>query len=1061
MKGSSVKAYVSEGNYQLLKKNHPHVLDQLEAMNPEPVGEVLLSKSGQPNLKIIKDGNEVFIHPEQNPESEKEMFTAKVPEGFSGVEVILGMGLGYGVKGILEKRKMIRHLVIIENEPGIFLQALKYEDLSDVLTNPKVLICITPDDEDILSPSAQKGILLEDSQILEHPVLFKLFDVAYGRLKKMFFDRVNHLNIAGSTRVKFGETMVRNRLTLLKNLGRYFRFDSLINAFEEVPAYIVAGGPSLDRDLKYLKQIKRKALIFSVDTALPALLENDTHPDFISSIDYKDIIYEKIASKINNIQDYACLLTSSATTPLVHQNFPGKRKFFLFSENGIDHWLNALSKGNHYFASGPSVAHLNFVAAKIMGCSPIIFLGQDLCYPTGQTHVKSAVLTHGDAFQKDLKSGNGVLKVPGVEGGEVITTRGMENMKYAFEKLIANNPGYYINCTSGGAHIQGTRFMPIEHAVKKYVVPDLNVQNKFDRIFELGKIDGFFIVDKLCKDLEVIKDVGSLVVDSDLLITKINKQIPKLRKNWKRQQAIPSNVRAMMQRLDEINLKIDNYDTIWQILEEMTTSALRKSEQMIFEIKKFENKADKYLEWLKKTIDRLAFVNTVRRKCLNLLEQGISDAVEYSKIEKNLLEGSPEQLDTALALADFYISNKEYSLAKPYVQICAAETLNDSSAVQFFLGCLAAQMREFEQMNLFFSRSVEIDAQYQKRIDAFRTELGDQYVRIVKHVTKNDMKVAKKMLFQGLEGAPYHQGLYKLLKAFADSDMALLCTADSTRLQKEHESLVSYWVHIIERFPLVYAYLSNEHMGVFFYFQGKIKFSSGKRPDAFVLFRKSVGYLPFDDGLILRIADFLLCSHEYDQGIHYLNKAIEIDGNHAVYWERFGDFLFEKGRIDEGASAYEQAQRYFPEKRELKEKLVGYCLEKGNRSHQQGEYEQAERYYEEGIRTSPENGVNLVCLYNNLGSALKNSGHLNDAMVAYNEALKINPGYAEALYNKGELFQSLGNTEAAVHFYERAVKEHPDFAIAYSQLGNLLISLGQNEKGEQMCARAIKLTSKK
>lgn len=1057
----SVKAYVSEKNYRLLKKNHPQILEQLEVMNPEPVGEVLLSKSGQPNLKIEKDGNEVFIHPEQNPKSEKEMFAAKVPEGFSGVEVILGMGLGYGVKGILENRKMIRQLVIIENEPGIFLQALKYEDLSDVLTNPKVLISITPNDADILSPAAQKGILLEDSQILEHPVLFKLFDVAYGRLKQMVFDRINQLNIAGSTRVQFGETMVRNRLILLKNLGQYFRFDSLINTFEEVPAYIVAGGPSLDRDLKYLKQIKRKALIFCVDTALPALLENDIHPDFISSIDYKDIIYEKISSKINNIQDHACLLTSSATTPLVQQNFPGKRKFFLFSDNGIDYWLSDLSKGNRCFASGPSVAHLNFVAAKIMGCSPIIFLGQDLCYPTGQTHVQSAVLTHDDAFQKDLKKGSGILKVPSVDGGEVLTTRGMENMKYFFEKLIADNPGVYINCTSGGAHIKGTHVMPIEHAVKKYVDSDLNVQNKFVRIFELGKIDGLFIVEKLCKDLEVVKDIGSLVVDSDSVINRINKEIPKLSKTWKRQQAIPSKVRTMMQRLDEINLKIDSYDRVWQILEEMTTSGLQKSEQMTFEIKRLENKAETYLEWLKKTIERLAFVNTVRRKCLTLLEQGISDAIEYSEIEKNLLEGSPEQLDTAMALADFYISNKEYSLAKPYVQICVAETVNDSSAVQFFLGCLAAQTRKFEQMNVFFSRSVEIDAQYQKRIDAFRTELGDQYVKIVKHVTKNDMKVAKKMLLQGLEGAPYHQSLYKLLKAFADSDMALLCTTDSTPLRKEHENIVGYWVLIMERFSQIHAYLSNEHMGVFLYFQGKMKFSSGERSDAFVLFRKSVGYLPFDDGLILKIADFLLCSSEYDQGIHYLNKAIEMDSKHAAYWERFGDFLFEKGMIDEGVSAYEQAQRYFPEKPELKEKQVQCWLEKGNHSHQQGEYEQAERYYEEGIRISPENGVNLVCLYNNLGSALKNSGQLNDAMVAYNEALKINPGYAEALYNKGELFQALGDTESAVNFYERAVKERPDFAIAYSQLGSLLISLGQNKKGEQMCARAIKLTSKR
>jgi tetratricopeptide (TPR) repeat protein len=62
-------------------------------------------------------------------------------------------------------------------------------------------------------------------------------------------------------------------------------------------------------------------------------------------------------------------------------------------------------------------------------------------------------------------------------------------------------------------------------------------------------------------------------------------------------------------------------------------------------------------------------------------------------------------------------------------------------------------------------------------------------------------------------------------------------------------------------------------------------------------------------------------------------------------------------------------------------------------------------------------------------------GEFGDALADYNKAIELNPRFAEAYNNRGNLKQDEGDTEDAFADYQRAIKLKPDFGVAYYNRG--------------------------
>ncbi|CAO3598974.1 unnamed protein product [Absidia cylindrospora] len=77
-------------------------------------------------------------------------------------------------------------------------------------------------------------------------------------------------------------------------------------------------------------------------------------------------------------------------------------------------------------------------------------------------------------------------------------------------------------------------------------------------------------------------------------------------------------------------------------------------------------------------------------------------------------------------------------------------------------------------------------------------------------------------------------------------------------------------------------------------------------------------------------------------------------------------------------------------------------------------------------------------LYTNLGSLLKDMGHLQEAICMYEKAVEFNPTFDVALANLGNAIKDQGRVQDSVQFYRRAVQANPGFVDAICGLVNSL-----------------------
>ena len=91
--------------------------------------------------------------------------------------------------------------------------------------------------------------------------------------------------------------------------------------------------------------------------------------------------------------------------------------------------------------------------------------------------------------------------------------------------------------------------------------------------------------------------------------------------------------------------------------------------------------------------------------------------------------------------------------------------------------------------------------------------------------------------------------------------------------------------------------------------------------------------------------------------------------------------------------------------------------------------------------------------YNNLGNAFLLKNDLNQALLNYEEAIKINPDYHEAIYNKANIFLKLKDFSNALKYYDKVLSLKNDYfpahqgkAIVYKKIEKFDEAINQWEK---------------
>jgi len=119
-------------------------------------------------------------------------------------------------------------------------------------------------------------------------------------------------------------------------------------------------------------------------------------------------------------------------------------------------------------------------------------------------------------------------------------------------------------------------------------------------------------------------------------------------------------------------------------------------------------------------------------------------------------------------------------------------------------------------------------------------------------------------------------------------------------------------------------------------------------------------------------------------------------------------------------------------------------------------YEEAIDAYDEAIKLDP----NYVKAWNNKGVSLGKLGQFDEGMRCFDEAIKIDSNNAEAWKNKGIVLYGQGKVDEAVKAYDEAIRLDPGLTIAWNNKGNALGKQGKFDEAIKAYDEAIRLDPK-
>ena len=917
-------------NLKLLKKNHPRLFETMNGGAFVPSGEITFNDNGHANLRITtRDGRHLALHDPYDPDNDVKPFLNIVPPNASGIAILFGIGLGYAALGLLQERPTLPYLAIFELDPGVFLQALKSVDLSPLLTSPKVLISIGQEpDLKALAP-AEIALQLENIYTLRHLASYTAQE-GYQALETEVFEHISSFNVEGATNIRFGRTFVANRLRHLSAIHHQHLIESLGNAFTGQPAILVAGGPSLDKNIHLLRQAQDKAIIFGVDSVLPTLVKAGIRPHFLTSIDPQELTYEKMANTpLNGLS--VPLICMSWISPKVPKTFPAATVYWTFSAKPLEAWLNALLGGNTLTGGAGTVAHLNMLAAIIMGCSPIILIGQDLSFtPNRSSHTSGAFLTHDNKARDYVTESDQLITSPAWGGGETRTTRDFFGMKRFFERMIAENPRTYINATEGGVHLEGAEDLGLQLTLDRHCQRELNISATLDdRRCHAPKPDIARLLQEFKNVKQTIISLLKLIDKTDLTTQRALRELATAAKKRPAPQTfshLPAPLRKKIQEIEVAHKTLDGHTQLWRLLEELTIEGLRDSERLRHEISPLANNPATYIKWLRASLNRCERINRTRKETLTYFDKGLNEVLEHHRQEQILLaaiirEGENET--NLAALAELYMHSDDLTLATPVLDKLAALPIV-SARTRFHQGVIALEQADYEKGDMFLAEAIRLDPDYAPQVDAFRRELGDRYLKHANFYRPFSTPVAKRLLLKGVRYCPDHDQIAASLRPLFNQEAQQATTALVNGNPAAAGALTAPWLADLDSNSSLATILGYDKVASLHFLHGQILTAQRLDNDALVHLSKALVFAPTLVTAHIQLMQIHFAHQQFQEGIEHLKKAVSLDRSQAAHWEEIGDTMVQSEMREEAISAYEQCFLALPGNTGLLKK-IGDC----------------------------------------------------------------------------------------------------------------------------------------
>lgn len=421
---------------------------------------------------------------------------------------MFGLGNGYFARELKKNLLPESRLIIIEPSYDIFYHVMESYDLSDIFSDKRVELFLGRDGESSFFYSLENFVHwtnLISQMICIHPVYDKIFNENMIRYETMIRQN-NEKEIRNrNTEAHFGKRRVENVIMNLRNVKDSNVLADIAERIpKDIPAIIVAAGPSLDKNIDILNKAKGRAFIIGCDTALRHLHKHGIMPDIAITVDankperyFDEAGFEETPVFTTGSANYKAILKGN-----------GRKIWFSGHAYQIELYKK-LGKSLSYRTGGGSVATAAFAVCSSLGFKKIILVGQDLAYSGEASHA-------GGEHSRIRKEEEGITYVQGIDGEQVRTRSDWVSFLQWFKNAIKNCEGEteVIDATEGGALIEGAKLMALADVIEKYCAKEFDFNKMLNSIKPFSKDMEHMISRHLEQSVEDVKILEDLLTRS-------------------------------------------------------------------------------------------------------------------------------------------------------------------------------------------------------------------------------------------------------------------------------------------------------------------------------------------------------------------------------------------------------------------------------------------------------------------------------------------------------------------------------------------------------------------
>jgi len=535
-------------NIAALVLKNPNLAKKLQSYLPTEVPKVV-QENGAYNLLY----KEKMLHNVLNPLAEAQQIFAMAKNEPVSIHIIYGLGLGYLFQFAARNSKGA--VILYEPDLNILWSSLTVVDFSNDFLQDNVFI--TDTFEDLSEAVYKKSGMKNSPELLSLSSQRELDAEGFNEFVSKIKNTVGSFYLdLKYTKEKFYPSL-KMLFANIPNLMNETPLIHLKDFLKGKTAVLVSAGPTLDRNIETLKKYRNKYVLFTVGTAVKTLYQHGIKPDFLSVIETYNSTKQLEGLDLSDV--------NFITEPYSHSDlrkFKFKKRYSHISANmPINLFWGEIcdEKVDEYWSKG-TVSYTILNCARLLGCSKIILVGQDLAYIEGHCYSKDSAykdLICGqnpetgiwEIMAKDLESfANSLSAHPNLEQRVVIAKDRLKNLNNslhivkgingnmlptesvyaAFVKPLSEyalhfNDRDYINTSLVGAQIDGFKNISLEEALKD--VEDiesleLNVDFNYDKNL---------ISSKLNNKLEELKSALSIIENGKKDIKNLNNEIKRYR----------------------------------------------------------------------------------------------------------------------------------------------------------------------------------------------------------------------------------------------------------------------------------------------------------------------------------------------------------------------------------------------------------------------------------------------------------------------------------------------------------------------------------------------------